>query len=62
MVLLHQLIKHEMQQIMNGQVVENPTTMEDDKDETVVVAEDTSATSCEGLIAIPSPIIFSLNT
>ena len=26
-------IKHEMQQIMNGQVVENPTTMEDDKDE-----------------------------
>ncbi len=38
-------IKHEMQQIMNGQVVENPTTMEDDKDETVVVAEDTSATS-----------------
>ncbi|SUK36547.1 PTS system transporter subunit IIABC [Staphylococcus aureus] len=30
-------IKHEMQQIMNGQVVENPTTMEDDKDETVVV-------------------------
>jgi phosphotransferase system IIA component len=30
---------------MNGQVVENPTTMEDDKDETVVVAEDTSATS-----------------
>ena len=38
-------IKHEMQQIMNGQVVENPTTMEDDKDETVVVAEDKSATS-----------------
>ena len=38
-------IKHEMQQIMNGQVVGNPTTMEDDKDETVVVAEDTSATS-----------------
>ncbi|UXV55830.1 glucose-specific PTS transporter subunit IIBC [Staphylococcus aureus] len=38
-------IKHEMQQIMNGQVVENPTTMEDDKDDTVVVAEDTSATS-----------------
>ncbi|HDP5794198.1 TPA: PTS transporter subunit IIABC [Staphylococcus aureus] len=37
--------KHEMQQIMNGQVVENPTTMEDDKDETVVVAEDKSATS-----------------
>lgn len=37
-------IKHEMQQIMNGQVVENPTTMEDDKDETVVVAEDKSAT------------------
>ncbi|HHA0156071.1 TPA: glucose-specific PTS transporter subunit IIBC [Staphylococcus aureus] len=37
-------IKHEMQQIMNGQVVENPTTMEDDKDETVV-AEDKSATS-----------------
>ncbi|PAF80851.1 PTS glucose transporter subunit IICBA, partial [Staphylococcus aureus] len=35
-------IKHEMQQIMNGQVVENPTTMEDDKDETVVVAEDKS--------------------
>ena len=33
-----------MQQIMNGQVVENPTTMEDDKDETVV-AEDKSATS-----------------
>ena len=30
---------------MNGQVVENPTTMEDDKDETVVVAEDKSATS-----------------
>ncbi|HCD9237081.1 TPA: PTS transporter subunit IIABC [Staphylococcus aureus] len=38
-------IKHEMQQIMNGQVVENPTTMEDDKDKTVVVAEDKSATS-----------------
>ncbi|HDJ5999955.1 TPA: PTS transporter subunit IIABC [Staphylococcus aureus] len=38
-------IKHEMQQIMNGQVVENPTTMEDDKGETVVVAEDKSATS-----------------
>ncbi|HGO3487110.1 TPA: glucose-specific PTS transporter subunit IIBC [Staphylococcus aureus] len=38
-------IKHEMQQIMNGQVVENPTTMEDDKNETVVVAEDKSATS-----------------
>ncbi|AMO52931.1 TPA: PTS transporter subunit IIABC [Staphylococcus aureus] len=38
-------IKHEMQQIMNGQVVENPTTIEDDKDETVVVAEDKSATS-----------------
>lgn len=38
-------IKHEMQQIMNGQVVENPTTMEDDKEETVVVAEDKSATS-----------------
>ncbi|HDG6232943.1 TPA: PTS transporter subunit IIABC [Staphylococcus aureus] len=38
-------IKHEMQKIMNGQVVENPTTMEDDKDETVVVAEDKSATS-----------------
>ncbi|HDG0802264.1 TPA: PTS transporter subunit IIABC [Staphylococcus aureus] len=38
-------IKHEMQQIMNGQVVENPITMEDDKDETVVVAEDKSATS-----------------
>ncbi|HDP2237127.1 TPA: PTS transporter subunit IIABC [Staphylococcus aureus] len=38
-------IKHEMQQIMNGQVVENPTTMEDDKDETLVVAEDKSATS-----------------
>lgn len=38
-------IKHEMQQIMNGKVVENPTTMEDDKDETVVVAEDKSATS-----------------
>ncbi|HCY7619422.1 TPA: PTS transporter subunit IIABC [Staphylococcus aureus] len=38
-------IKHEMQQIMNGQVVEKPTTMEDDKDETVVVAEDKSATS-----------------
>ncbi|NGH23593.1 PTS transporter subunit EIIC [Staphylococcus aureus] len=38
-------IKHEMQQIMNGQVVENPTTMADDKDETVVVAEDKSATS-----------------
>lgn len=38
-------IKHEMQQIINGQVVENPTTMEDDKDETVVVAEDKSATS-----------------
>ncbi|HDJ1431042.1 TPA: PTS transporter subunit IIABC [Staphylococcus aureus] len=38
-------IKHEMQQIMNGQVVENPTTMEDNKDETVVVAEDKSATS-----------------
>ncbi|HDF0143227.1 TPA: PTS transporter subunit IIABC [Staphylococcus aureus] len=38
-------IKHEMQQIMNGQVVENPTTVEDDKDETVVVAEDKSATS-----------------
>ncbi|HDJ5091248.1 TPA: PTS transporter subunit IIABC [Staphylococcus aureus] len=38
-------IKHEMQQIMNGQVVENPTTMEDDKDETVVVAENKSATS-----------------
>ncbi len=38
-------IKHEMQQIMNGQVVENPTTMEDDKDETVVVAEYKSATS-----------------
>lgn len=38
-------IKHEMQQIMNGQVVENPTTMEDDTDETVVVAEDKSATS-----------------
>lgn len=38
-------IKHEMQQIMNGQVVENPTTMEDDKDETVVVAEDKSATN-----------------
>ncbi|EGQ1413590.1 TPA: PTS transporter subunit IIABC [Staphylococcus aureus] len=38
-------IKHEMQQIMNGQVVENPTTMEDDKDETVVVAEDKSSTS-----------------
>ncbi|HCY7981823.1 TPA: PTS transporter subunit IIABC [Staphylococcus aureus] len=38
-------IKHEMQQIMNGQVVENPTTMEDDKDETIVVAEDKSATS-----------------
>ncbi|HDI0247152.1 TPA: PTS transporter subunit IIABC [Staphylococcus aureus] len=38
-------IKHEMQQIMDGQVVENPTTMEDDKDETVVVAEDKSATS-----------------
>ncbi|HDC7579347.1 TPA: PTS transporter subunit IIABC [Staphylococcus aureus] len=38
-------IKHEMQQIMNGQVLENPTTMEDDKDETVVVAEDKSATS-----------------
>lgn len=38
-------IKHEMQQIMNGQVVENPTTMEDDKDETVVVVEDKSATS-----------------
>ncbi|HCV0517008.1 TPA: PTS transporter subunit IIABC [Staphylococcus aureus] len=38
-------IKHEMQQIMNGQAVENPTTMEDDKDETVVVAEDKSATS-----------------
>ncbi|MBX7750335.1 glucose-specific PTS transporter subunit IIBC [Staphylococcus aureus] len=38
-------IKHEMQQIMNGQVVENPTTMEDDKDETVVVAEDKSETS-----------------
>ncbi|MEQ7740713.1 glucose-specific PTS transporter subunit IIBC [Staphylococcus aureus] len=38
-------IKHEMQQIMNGQIVENPTTMEDDKDETVVVAEDKSATS-----------------
>ncbi|WP_371256804.1 glucose-specific PTS transporter subunit IIBC [Staphylococcus aureus] len=38
-------IKHEMQQIMNGQVVENPTTMEDDKDETVVVAEDKSAIS-----------------
>ncbi|WP_341975594.1 glucose-specific PTS transporter subunit IIBC [Staphylococcus aureus] len=38
-------IKHEMQQIMNGQVVENPTTMEDDKDETVVVAEDKSTTS-----------------
>ncbi|HDJ4701452.1 TPA: PTS transporter subunit IIABC [Staphylococcus aureus] len=38
-------IKHEMQQIMNGQVVENPTTMEDDKDETVFVAEDKSATS-----------------
>ncbi|HDG5358740.1 TPA: PTS transporter subunit IIABC [Staphylococcus aureus] len=38
-------IKHEMQQIMNGQVVEHPTTMEDDKDETVVVAEDKSATS-----------------
>ncbi|HHW5285425.1 TPA: glucose-specific PTS transporter subunit IIBC [Staphylococcus aureus] len=38
-------IKHEMQQIMNGQVVENPTAMEDDKDETVVVAEDKSATS-----------------
>ncbi|HCY5777678.1 TPA: PTS transporter subunit IIABC [Staphylococcus aureus] len=38
-------IKHEMQQIMNSQVVENPTTMEDDKDETVVVAEDKSATS-----------------
>ncbi|HAR3799092.1 glucose-specific PTS transporter subunit IIBC [Staphylococcus aureus] len=38
-------IKHEMQQIMNGQVVENPTTMEGDKDETVVVAEDKSATS-----------------
>ncbi|EOB8485409.1 glucose-specific PTS transporter subunit IIBC [Staphylococcus aureus] len=38
-------IKHEMQQIMNGQVVENPTTMEDDKDETVVVAEDKYATS-----------------
>ncbi|HDK3991753.1 TPA: PTS transporter subunit IIABC [Staphylococcus aureus] len=38
-------IKHEMQQIMNGQVVENPTTMDDDKDETVVVAEDKSATS-----------------
>ncbi|HDA9326857.1 TPA: PTS transporter subunit IIABC [Staphylococcus aureus] len=38
-------IKHEMQQIMNGQVVKNPTTMEDDKDETVVVAEDKSATS-----------------
>lgn len=38
-------IKHEMQQIMNGQVVENLTTMEDDKDETVVVAEDKSATS-----------------
>lgn len=38
-------IKHEMQQIMNGQVVETPTTMEDDKDETVVVAEDKSATS-----------------
>ena len=38
-------IKHEMQQIMNGQVVENPTTMEDDKDETVVVTEDKSATS-----------------
>ncbi|GJF39597.1 PTS glucose EIICBA component [Staphylococcus argenteus] len=38
-------IKHEMQQIMNGQVVENPTTMEEDKDETVVVAEDKSTTS-----------------
>ncbi|BBK63714.1 PTS system glucose-specific EIICBA component [Staphylococcus aureus] len=38
-------IKHEMQQIMNGQVVEHPTTMEDDKDETAVVAEDKSATS-----------------
>ncbi|UXV47748.1 glucose-specific PTS transporter subunit IIBC [Staphylococcus aureus] len=38
-------IKHEMQQIMNGQVVENPTTMEDDKDDTVVVAEVKSATS-----------------
>ena len=34
-------IKHEMQQIMNGQVVENPTTLEDDNDETVVVNEDT---------------------
>ncbi|HHW5502757.1 TPA: glucose-specific PTS transporter subunit IIBC [Staphylococcus aureus] len=43
-------IKHEMQQIMNGQVVENPTTMEDDKDETVVVAEDKSATSELSLI------------
>lgn len=30
-------IKHEMQQIMNGQVVENPTTMEDDKDELLLL-------------------------
>ena len=29
-------IKHEMQQIMNGQVVENPT-MEDDKDELLLL-------------------------
>ncbi len=34
-----------MQQIMNGQVSTKPTTMEDDKDESVVVAEDKSATS-----------------
>ncbi len=26
-----------MQQIMNGQVVENPTTMEDDKDELLLL-------------------------
>lgn len=48
-------IKHEMQQIMNGQVVENPTTMEEDKDETVVVAEDKSTTS-EGSHVVHAPL------
>ncbi|MGT0197604.1 hypothetical protein ACVNPZ_02095 [Staphylococcus aureus] len=37
-------IKRGMRQIINGQVVENPTTMEDDK-ATVVAAEDKSASS-----------------
>ena len=32
-------IKHEMQQIMNGEVVEHPMSAEDDSDEAVVVTE-----------------------